>query len=365
MKFDLTKRKEASELILNFMATALLTILITRLWIKLDIYNQIAFGVWHIAHVLWGGLFLLISVLLTLVFYGKKTLFWASIFGGVGWGFFIDEIGKYLTKDNNYWFRPAIIFIYVSFIILFLLYRKLEKETPIDIKTRWYKLFEDMEEIINNDLEEKEKKESLKEIKELILLTNDQSKKVVLEKLKIAVEEIKPKKNKKEIDLEKMIAGSVNMTYNRWFKKKLVFFGFLAYYIWFLIDKFIDTVRVLLNPNKMMMIQNYYSHYDFFSRADVYMISIKFILDLIVAGFYLAGIIMWGKRKSLRGITLFQWGLLINVFLGSVFKFYFEQFSGIFGLILSILVLSWLSNYKRELKNRDNKKTIEGEILNA
>ena len=101
MKFEFIKRKEASELILNLIVSALLTIFITRLWISLDIYNQISFGVWHIAHVLWGGLFLLISLFLVLIFYGKRTLFWASIFGGVGWGLFIDEIGKYLTKDNN------------------------------------------------------------------------------------------------------------------------------------------------------------------------------------------------------------------------------------------------------------------------
>lgn len=345
---DLVKRKEASELVLNLMISALLTILVTRLWLKLGIYNQIVFGVWHIAHVLWGGLFLLIGLFLSLVFYGKRTLFWSSIFGGIGWGLFIDEIGKYLTRDNNYWFRPAIIFIYISFVLLFLIYRKLEQKKSTDTKAKWYQLFEDMEEITNSDLEKKEKREILKEIKELKMSVESPKTREILLRLETLVNGIKPKNDKRELDWEKLIAAGVNTTYNRLFKKRLVFLGLMAYYIWFLFDKMWDTMMILLNPNKMMMIQRYYSNYDFFSKADVYMISIKFVLDVMVAVFYLSGLMLWVNKKSLRGITLFQWGLLINIFFASVFKFYFEQFSGVFSLVLSLLLLGWSNNYKKE-----------------
>ena len=45
---------------------------------------------------------------------------WAAAFvGGVGFGFFIDEVGKFISNDVNYFFEPAFAVMYVVFIILF------------------------------------------------------------------------------------------------------------------------------------------------------------------------------------------------------------------------------------------------------
>lgn len=74
----------------------------------------------HIAHMLYGGLFMMLSILLMLSFLGRRMQRVAALLGGTGFGIFIDEIGKFITKDNNYFFRPAVGIIYAIFVLLYL-----------------------------------------------------------------------------------------------------------------------------------------------------------------------------------------------------------------------------------------------------
>ena len=47
----------------------------------------------------------------------------ASVLAGVGFGTFIDELGKFITSDNNYFYEPTIGLIYIIFIAIFLVLR--------------------------------------------------------------------------------------------------------------------------------------------------------------------------------------------------------------------------------------------------
>ena len=69
---------------------------------------------------------MLTAVIMLLAFFGQTAQRLASIVGGLGFGLFIDELGKFITSNNNYFFHPTIALIYVVFLVLFVLFRRLE-----------------------------------------------------------------------------------------------------------------------------------------------------------------------------------------------------------------------------------------------
>jgi hypothetical protein len=100
------------------------SVTLTRLFLSLTGYPQIATKDLHIAHVLWGGLLLYIGALLPLIFSNRGVYSLASILTGIGVGLFMDEIGKFITQTNNYFFPIAAPIIYILFLlsIIFLLH---------------------------------------------------------------------------------------------------------------------------------------------------------------------------------------------------------------------------------------------------
>ncbi|HEX2036787.1 MAG TPA: hypothetical protein VHS99_21615 [Chloroflexota bacterium] len=109
----------------SFLIWTVVAVLGIRGYLHLTGYPQLGGGGLHIAHMLWGGLLLMVALVLVLTFIGKWTKHWAALIGGLGFGTFIDELGKFITADNNYFFRPTIALIYVLVISLFLLFRYL------------------------------------------------------------------------------------------------------------------------------------------------------------------------------------------------------------------------------------------------
>jgi hypothetical protein len=106
-----------------FLISAIVMVLVIRTQLWLTNYPQLGGGDIHIAHLLWGGLFMLIAIWLALIYVNRWSRRAAAVIGGIGFGFFIDELGKFITEDNNYFFQPAAPLIYLVFIILFLVIR--------------------------------------------------------------------------------------------------------------------------------------------------------------------------------------------------------------------------------------------------
>ena len=102
------------------LVSAVATVLIIRLILQLMGYPQLGGSGLHIGPVLYGGLIMFLSLLLLFSVMNPAIPWLAAFAGGVGFGFFIDEVGKFISKDVNYFFEPAVAVIYTVFMVLFI-----------------------------------------------------------------------------------------------------------------------------------------------------------------------------------------------------------------------------------------------------
>jgi len=120
-RWTAVRRADGADLIELLLVVAISTVLIVRLYLAGTGYPQIGGGGFHFAHVLWGGLLMLLAALVFLGLLGRWSLHFGALAAGVGFGLFIDEVGKFVTADVDYFFQPALAIIYVVFVLLALL----------------------------------------------------------------------------------------------------------------------------------------------------------------------------------------------------------------------------------------------------
>ncbi|MBV9425020.1 MAG: hypothetical protein JOZ98_19070 [Solirubrobacterales bacterium] len=101
------------------LGSAIGMILIIRLQLWATHYPKLGGGKLHIAHLLYGGFLMVIAIAALVSFVDRRVRVPAAVIGGAGFGFFIDEIGKFTTSDNDYFFKPAAGMIYVAFLALY------------------------------------------------------------------------------------------------------------------------------------------------------------------------------------------------------------------------------------------------------
>jgi len=110
----------ASSLIEIWLVSGVVTILAIRAYLAATGYPQVGGSTLHIAHMLWGGLGMLVAFGMLAIFAHPVWKPIATVVSGAGFGCFIDELGKFITKDNDYFYRPTVALIYAIFVILFL-----------------------------------------------------------------------------------------------------------------------------------------------------------------------------------------------------------------------------------------------------
>jgi hypothetical protein len=325
---------------------------LTRLFLQLTGFPRIGNGELHIAHVLWGGLILFAACLLMLICANRWVYLLASILTGIGVGLFIDEVGKFITQSNDYFYPSAAPIIYIFFlliVLLFIIIKKFEKK-KIDARTTLYYVLDDLEEVLDHDLSLEEKENILKKIDGIIA----QSPHADLYNLALNLKQFISTQHTYLAEEELHFWEAIYLKYREYEKKYLtrsklkllIIIGLMDLGGWMIFSP-IFFILMFQNPNQL-------------SNLILTMAHEHLIRNMTGLNFYQAKIGLEGSlglllvisallliiRKDKYGIFLGYISLIFCLTAVDLIVFYFNQFSTIITATLQFLVLLLIMRFR-------------------
>jgi hypothetical protein len=166
--WKLVERENASRYMLISLLSFVATLTIVRSFLVLTGYPQLGSSTLHIAHVLWGGLILYIAAILPLIYFSPRLHNIGAILSGVGVGLFIDEVGKFITRQYDYFFPAAAPIMYVFFLLVVILLIMIRRPEKLDGRTELVKALELVREQLYRPLDQAERAHIEQDLKQVM-----------------------------------------------------------------------------------------------------------------------------------------------------------------------------------------------------
>jgi hypothetical protein len=320
-----------------FLISAISSLLLVRFYLYLSGFPQVGNGTLHIAHMLWGGILMLVAIVMMLSFLGARVQRFSALLGGIGFGVFIDELGKFITRENNYFFRPTIGLIYAIFIVLYLIFNFLGRSEKLSPREYELNALAQFEEAVLQDLDVAEKQR----IRELLRSADRRSPVVKrLEALLKELETIPPRKPGLMRKFWARFDGAYAKLVSAGRTNKII--G-----ITFIVEAAVFIVAILST-----LFANFNSATDLLHVSDYSdFLLVGQLVSSLVAGFFVVAGALRLPSSRLEAFEMFRRATLVNIFLTEFFIFSRVQFTAIPGLIANLILLAAL-HYSIEAEKR-------------
>jgi hypothetical protein len=311
------------------LVSAASSLLLLRFALYLFGYPQVGGGSLHIAHMLYGGLFLLAAVVIQISFIGKRSQRVSAVIGGAGFGIFIDELGKFITRDNNYFFRPTIGIIYAIFMILYLIFNFLSRHQKLTSREYQLNALTELQEAVLLDMDKREKQHV-----GLMLARADQDDDITRQ-LQVLLKQIKPVDSSDSL-LHRYRASALRGYRHFWRLRgsnQLIGFIFILQAIVFVV-----VIFATLATNVAALDKFRHGH-------QVYGTSLligQLASSLVAGAFAVIGALQL-PRSRVNGFEWFRRATLITIFLTEFFIFTRIQFGAMPGFIINLLLFASLN----------------------
>lgn len=308
-----------------FLVSAVSSLLLLRFYLEAAGYPQVGGGSLHIAHMLWGGLLMMVAIVINLSFLGIRAQRMSALLGGVGFGIFIDELGKFITKDNNYFFRPTIGIIYAVFTILYLAFNFISRNQRLSSEEYQLNALQQFEEAILMDMDRHEKAAM-----RALLIKADQNSPITQEMLAL-LKRVKtvPASHNWLKKLRQRIAKAYNYFWRQRRSSQLIAVIFVA------------EALIFLGVVAVNLIHGFDNIHDLFHHTDAYATKLligQLIASIVAAIFAIIGALRLPVSR-LEAFEFFRRAVLVNLFLTEFFIFSRIQFRAIPGFMLNLLLL--------------------------
>jgi len=171
--WTLIQREDAVRYILVSLFSFIGTVSVVRSYLALTGYPQIGSGQLHIAHVLWGGIILYVAAILPLIYLNPRLHMLCAVLSGVGMGLFLDEVGKFITREYDYFFPAAAPIMYVFFLLIIILVVMIRRPHKVDGRAELVNALEIVREQLYRPLEPAERKHLEKDMASVIATDAD------------------------------------------------------------------------------------------------------------------------------------------------------------------------------------------------
>ena len=297
-----------------FFVSSVATILIVRSILAATGWPQLGGGKIHFAHLLWGGIGMLLAFILFMAMQGRLWDFLATLSAGIGFGLFLDELGKFITSDNDYFFQPAVAIMYVLFVVLFFLFRWLGRVDKMSPETALVNSFDFAKEAVMRSMNQGERDEAL-----YVLGRADQSDSMV-QALTTVLGGVHPPSTSDNVvarSWQRIYAWYQRFITKRWFQRFVI--G------WFILTSVLSLLGIFALDS---------------TPGQLNLMDMGGVLSNMLTGaLVVVGLVVW-RRSKLSAFRWFERGCLVAILIGQFFSFYHNQVAAIFGLIWLLLQLA-------------------------
>jgi hypothetical protein len=296
-----------------FLVCAVGSVIGNRVFLIITGYPQLGNGTLHISHAIWGAAMMAVAIVFAISFLAPNNRTFIAFIGGCGFGWFIDELGKFITRDVNYFFQPTIALIYIVFIAMYLVFRGIQRRVL------------GPDEALLNGLEAL-KSAAIGELSEprrnaaIALLDGTGADGALAGQVRALLADESglpdPDPNRFERAGRAARAWYLGMTSHRWFTRVVTW--------WFVV---VGSLQLFI---ALALAADHNGIRGFEEWATV--VSSGVSGALVVVG------VVRLRHHRLSAYRWFERGILVQIFVTQVFEFAQEQLAGVFGLVLNILV---------------------------
>ena len=326
------------------------SVILTRLFLELTGYPQIGNSVLHIAHALWGGLLLIGGILVPLILSNRWALTLSALLSGLGVGLFIDEVGKFITQTNDYFYPPAAPLIYAFFLLLVLLLLFIRLINKSDPRAEMYHALGDLRELIDNNLDPLElenlvtRLEIARRSEHPHIAGLSQVISTYLQETEIPLVPAKPGPAKRFSGWLAHWGQRLGRNRHRW-----LIIACLAAISASAVITVVALLYIAISPVATVqdLLEMFMTEAEIESVGGGFWFILRIILQILVGGITLFSGIFFLQRKDQLGVLTALAGLLISLTGVLLLTFYLNQFSAVTTALLQFGILLLVIAYQR------------------